>query len=316
MNTKFIVKAIVSLVFVVVLLLKLEFRFLIQQLSSVHLGYYAVSLLLLMLNMILLAIKYKIVMKPTGIIRSVGRLVQINFICRFYSMFLSSAVGQSVIRWYYTTKDADHRFRFVATIFYERASFLLAIVGFLLISSLYISTSARFSFQDQLFLLTSLILIFLCLYYAYLSTPSLQTWGTRRFLSLYRAVGKPASDHENLIDDALSIYYNQPKTLILSVLLALLWHATFLLRVHFLAEALGGSLTAAQLTWTASLVLLLQSVPLTFNGIGIREGGYAFLFGLQGLPAEKGASLGFLLFTQILIIAIIGGAVNWLSNNR
>jgi hypothetical protein len=60
----------------------------------------------------------------------------------------------------------------------------------------------------------------------------------------------------------------------------------------------------------ASLVLFLQSIPLSLNGIGLREGAYAYLFSLENLPVEDGVSLGILLFSQIIIISIVGWIIN------
>ena len=58
-----------------------------------------------------------------------------------------------------------------------------------------------------------------------------------------------------------------------------------------------------------SLVLLLQMLPLSFAGIGIREGAYAYLFSLYGLAPEAGVLIGLLFFSQMLILAGLGGVL-------
>jgi len=58
-------------------------------------------------------------------------------------------------------------------------------------------------------------------------------------------------------------------------------------------------------------VLLLQLLPISFAGIGIREGTYAYLMTLFSIAPEKGASLGVLFFTQMLILATIGGILEF-----
>lgn len=67
--------------------------------------------------------------------------------------------------------------------------------------------------------------------------------------------------------------------------------------------------------WMGSLVLLLQVMPVSIAGIGIREGAYAYLFALCGLPSEKGVLIGILFFTQMLIVALIGGILEIIENN-
>ncbi|MBW1849797.1 MAG: UPF0104 family protein, partial [Deltaproteobacteria bacterium] len=67
------------------------------------------------------------------------------------------------------------------------------------------------------------------------------------------------------------------------------------------------------LAWIASSVLLLQMFPISLNGIGIRETAYAFLFRLHDLPPEKGVLIGMLLFSQVLLMSIIGGIFHLVS---
>ena len=56
-----------------------------------------------------------------------------------------------------------------------------------------------------------------------------------------------------------------------------------------------------------SLVLLLQTLPLSLAGIGLREGAYAYLFRLYKLPPENGVLIGVLFFSQMLKMAAGGG---------
>ena len=66
-------------------------------------------------------------------------------------------------------------------------------------------------------------------------------------------------------------------------------------------------------TWMGSLVLLLQVLPVSFAGIGVREGAYAYLFTLFDMAPEKGILIGVLFFTQMLVFAIIGALLTLLE---
>jgi hypothetical protein len=63
--------------------------------------------------------------------------------------------------------------------------------------------------------------------------------------------------------------------------------------------------------WIGSLVLLLQTIPISFAGIGLREGAYAYLFTFFNLPPEKGVLIGIFFFSQMLIIAFVGGILEF-----
>ena len=109
MRYKIIIKIIISFIFIAYIVFKINLGLLAETVSSVRLKYYFISLVILMINSVVLAQKYKIVMQSSGIYQPLTELVKINFICRFYSMFLTTAVGQSVIRWHLSTKHQEGR---------------------------------------------------------------------------------------------------------------------------------------------------------------------------------------------------------------
>jgi uncharacterized membrane protein YbhN (UPF0104 family) len=57
------------------------------------------------------------------------------------------------------------------------------------------------------------------------------------------------------------------------------------------------------------LVGTFAAIPISLNGIGLREGGYVLLLGLIGITAENGIAFGLLLFTIIALDSLIGGIV-------
>ena len=75
--------------------------------------------------------------------------------------------------------------------------------------------------------------------------------------------------------------------------------------VHVYGEGLP--LNLIDIVWMGSLVLMLQTLPISFAGIGLREGAYAYLFMLYDLPPEKGVLIGLLFLSQMLIMAFVGG---------
>lgn len=59
--------------------------------------------------------------------------------------------------------------------------------------------------------------------------------------------------------------------------------------------------------WVSALVFLVQTLPISFNGMGIRETGFAYLLGLYGIDPEKGVLIGLLFMANIIISAMVGG---------
>jgi uncharacterized membrane protein YbhN (UPF0104 family) len=63
------------------------------------------------------------------------------------------------------------------------------------------------------------------------------------------------------------------------------------------------------------LVGTFAALPISLNGIGLREGGYLFLLGLIGIPSEKGIAFGLLLFLIVVADSLIGGLLFLLRKN-
>ena len=98
-------------------------------------------------------------------------------------------------------------------------------------------------------------------------------------------------------------------TFIMVLAINILWVVFFTCRVFILGKALGLPIIYLDMVWMSCLVLLLQILPISLAGIGVREGAYAYLFSLFGLAPEKGVLLGILLLSQMALIALIGGVL-------
>ncbi|HSE87517.1 MAG TPA: lysylphosphatidylglycerol synthase domain-containing protein, partial [Candidatus Binatia bacterium] len=94
-----------------------------------------------------------------------------------------------------------------------------------------------------------------------------------------------------------------PKAIVLSFLLHLIQAWIHLL----LGWALQIDIPFSYCIILYPLVGTFAAIPISLNGIGLREGGYIFLLGLIGINAEKGVAFGLLLFLIVAVDSLIGG---------
>jgi glycosyltransferase 2 family protein len=66
-----------------------------------------------------------------------------------------------------------------------------------------------------------------------------------------------------------------------------------------------------QLLWTFPVVVAISALPLTFAGLGAREGAALTLFGLYGVPSEDAVGASLLMVATSLLWAILGGLLYW-----
>jgi glycosyltransferase 2 family protein len=96
-----------------------------------------------------------------------------------------------------------------------------------------------------------------------------------------------------------------PKTMLVSLLIQLIN-----ISAHYLfAVALGIDIGFFDLAFLYSVSAVIISIPVSINGIGVREGVFIFAFGFWGISAESALAFSFLSFTITIILSIIGGSI-------
>jgi len=88
--------------------------------------------------------------------------------------------------------------------------------------------------------------------------------------------------------------------------------AIWILAVKVVADSLGLSLPVALLGMIVVLTELIRLVPISFQGIGVRELTFALLAGLAGAEAETGFLVGTLAYLALSLSLILAGALAWL----
>ncbi|MBN2062577.1 MAG: flippase-like domain-containing protein [Deltaproteobacteria bacterium] len=315
MSFKTLMKIAFSIAFLVYISFKIDIKSLYSAYLEIEPGYYLLALCFMFLNCLIYAFKLKIILNLSEIIHTFQNLVKINLLCRFYSTFLTAAIGQSFIRWHYTTKNNKGVIEFIAVILYERSTFLFAL---LIISGPALFFSPYPHITDIALRATPFILICLfslLLFFIYLNYPPLFHSFSIILKRFKSAMEQGIIEKVFRILDTFSVYKDQRRVLFYSLLLAFIWQFLFLIRVYLLVVSINAPLDFLQVCWMASLVLLIQVLPISLNGIGLRETAYAFLFGLHGIPPEKGVLLGLLLLTQVLLMAAIGGVIHIISKD-
>lgn len=79
---------------------------------------------------------------------------------------------------------------------------------------------------------------------------------------------------------------------------------------YFLILAIGKSAPLAYVLAFVPVMVLLTSLPLSVNGIGIREGSLVFFLGRVGIAAPEALAVGVLSLAMLLLAGAVGGLVH------
>jgi uncharacterized membrane protein YbhN (UPF0104 family) len=101
-----------------------------------------------------------------------------------------------------------------------------------------------------------------------------------------------------------------------TVLVSLPFTATLILNQWFIARALGVSLALKYFFLFEPLIALATVLPISLNGLGVREGIYQLLFVPVGVSPMAAVAMSLTYQISRLIIAMLGGVVYVLSGVR
>ena len=305
---KIALKIGVSCLFVGYLSFRVDLSAIAIAVQDVDLVFYLLSTLIGVLCNFFIAGKYCILIKESPINHSLLSLVKINFIARFYALFLPSAVGREFVRWLKVTRNQEGRTSFVASIIFERLTFLLVLIlsgsiPLVMYRSIPEIADLRLRLQPWMFLALLIIAALLSVYVS----ASIRS----RAKSIVDRIFNRLPDKFNIGSVIEGISLSNMKTIYYAAIigLSLVWQIFYISRLLMLTKAAALPLNPIDILWMGSLVLMLQTLPISFAGIGLREGAYAYLFTLYELPPEKGVLIGLLFFSQMLLMAFAGGVL-------
>ena len=102
-------------------------------------------------------------------------------------------------------------------------------------------------------------------------------------------------------------YKMRPSLMVRAVGWSLLVQMGGSVSVAFVARALGVVLPLSVWFAVVPLVALAMVVPLSINGVGVREGGLAFLLKPAGVSTDAAVAIGLLWFLATILTGLIGG---------
>ena len=101
-------------------------------------------------------------------------------------------------------------------------------------------------------------------------------------------------------------YLHRPAAVLPAIVLSMILQASLALCQYVLALGLGLHLPLSLFMLIVPISGVLASLPVTLNGLGLRETAYLFLFGMAGVPREDAIALGLLLFAAMMVGGLFG----------
>ena len=104
------------------------------------------------------------------------------------------------------------------------------------------------------------------------------------------------------------IAYKYEKRLLASILgLSVLFYLLAFVTVYIICLAIETKVPFMYIVFVLPLIYLLEALPISVNGFGIREGAFVYFFTLIGLQFEQALTISLIILFYRLIKTILGG---------
>ncbi len=273
----------------------------VQTFASAKFSYIALALLVYLGTQVVSTLRWTTLARPLGIRTPLKDMLRYYLIGMFFNLFAPGTVGGDVSRVYYLVRDEDPRTKgssvttvhATMSVLMDRAIGMVVLVwlgaaGLLLFPDYAVPRTARLAtFSLALGLLVAGSLI-----------PLL-----RRFLPL---------DGSRLVVKlrlAFRSYRTHWRALLVATLLSVVIHLVQAWMHVVMGRALDLNVPFSFAVIVYPLVGTFSAIPISLNGLGLREGGYIFLLAVIGIGTEKGIAFGLLLFLVVVLDSLIGGLV-------
>jgi uncharacterized protein (TIRG00374 family) len=286
-------------------------RALTSRLAAARLEYVAAGVLLYGAGQALSAWKWRLLLRPVGLgaVRY-GRLLAFYFIGMFFNLFLPTIVGGDAVKAVLLARETGSPVRATTSVFMERNLGLFALLSIALIAA---CRAPRVTIMGVT-LATLTLLLFAGFVAANVVLATRGVYGlVDRIIAATPLAGMGA--RATPLHEAVSAYRAHPALVVGTVLLSFVFQGVVIAVVFLNARALDLQFPFSTVGVFVPLISLAAMIPVSVNGLGVREALYIFFFGRLGASTEVSVSLALLYLAVTLIASLPGGVVYALQHS-
>lgn len=287
------VKLALSMLLLAVLFLRTDLSDLVNAVRKADPVWVMAAFVTYVLSQVVSAARWMMLARPVGFDQSFGQFFSAYFAGLYMNLFAPSTVAGDIGRALFVARPNKRKTLAFTSVLADRG---LGFVALVFIGAIAILAQPAYRLP-------------LPLYYGSWVVPpaTLIAWlyGPTLFV---RALA-PANRWRRLVERDLEAYWKDSRLLVSTSVIAAVMHIMQIEAQVLLARALGIDVPRGFFYIFVPVVNILGMLPITFNGIGIREGGYVFFLAALGIARHSALALGLLSSGVVLATGVGGGIV-------
>jgi glycosyltransferase 2 family protein len=285
-----IVRIGVSVVLLAVLAWGMDWVKVAEAFANLRWGYWLSAVAVLCATQAVSAWRWQLQARMLGLNGSLSQMTGYYFIGMFFNLILPTSVGGDVVRAYYITGPSGKRLPGFVSVLVDRLNGLIVLL-------ILASVAAAVQFQK----LENWVCLFvwgttLCAGAGIVMLPWLARWGKHGDLRVKQV-------------RAMLKLSREPRLLLQTTALSLIIQVANIVLVWQVGLALSlDSAIGFDYYWIlVPMVSVLTLLPVSVNGMGVREGATVMLLGPLGVTSTAAVTLSFLWFLVFICASLLGG---------
>ncbi len=248
-------------------------------------------------------LKWRLFLRARGLEAPLGRLFRLYVIGYFFNTFLPGNMGGDVVRGYSLGRSLRNQADAFGSVFLERYTGFVAMIGLGVAAAGIRPEMAR----------APLIRLFLAGMAALLvGMVAALIWAPLQ-RRLWRMVERlPDAGVGRKLRRFLQVVFHfreRPDVLLRSMGWSVAFHLLTVVNVWVACRAIAAPAPLFGLAVAVPMELLVSSVPISLNAIGIMEGAFVYFLSAAGIPPAEGMAVALILRAKALLLALAGGAL-------
>lgn len=283
----------VSLALMGVIFYRMDLEQFVDLMRGADVRFLAMATGLVVVGLVIGAYRWQRLLIALGIPVPLRTLVASYFVGLFFNNFLPTSMGGDVVRIYDAAQYTRQPSASAASVIAERALSSLA-QGLIALLGLVLGYDVARRFSGEIVaLFVVLCLILLALLFG-------NRWG--RGIALLKGKVREALE-------SISFCLRNKSLALGVVFISLFFHAVIVLINYAILEALGAHVSLVYCFLVIPIILFITLLPVSINGLGIREWAYIYFFGRLGLSMAEAVAASLMFFFLLILVSLIGGVI-------
>ena len=271
--------------------------------ADANVGLLSLAFMMFFLGYLITAFRWRMLLSAQGVHARIGFLVQSFMVAIFFNNLLPSTIGGDIVRVYDSWRLGNSRSGAASVVIVDRLMGLLALASYALSTVLTAKQLADLVPALPALVLGAALAVGGLAWFVFFAPrrlyQSLEQYLDRRTTQPWRIIAKIAS--------AFSAFRGRRDLLVRAFGLSLLLQLNVIVHFIIVSWALGIDIPVLAMFTIIPLSIFVTMLPVSINGIGLREGVFVFFFSAYGIDAVEAIAFAWMALGFVMLQGVIGG---------